>query len=140
MTKYYYQGQEVTLVPRQQFTTHWNVQVPDGKGGTTVVATQPGVDLFIREDNEPPPTEEEMEAELVAAEGEITSASINVNTASQTDLRKAFPGLGRVAAKEIPRNKPEGGYSSFEELVKLNKDKCPANVQWEGIKELVVFE
>lgn len=140
MTKYYYQGQEVLLVPGQQFSTHWNVTLADGKGGTQTISAQPGVDLFIREDGEAPPTEEEMQAELVAAEGETTSEPVNINLASMADIRKAFPSLGRIAAKQIPINRPEIGYQSFEELVDLNKGKCPQNVQWDSIKELVVFE
>lgn len=135
MTKYYYKGQEVQLVPGQQFSTHWNVTL-----GTQKISAQPGVDLFIREDGEAPPTTEEIEAELAAVEGKTTSEPVNINAATQTDIRKAFPSLGRIAAKQIPINRPEIGYQSFEELVNLNKGKCPNNVQWDSIKELVVFE
>jgi uncharacterized protein YjbI with pentapeptide repeats/DNA uptake protein ComE-like DNA-binding protein len=75
-------------------------------------------------------------------EGFLTSMygkPININKANSTKIVNKFPGITQTEAKAIVNNRPDGGYRSFEELVKLNKSECP-NASWDIIKYLVVFE
>lgn len=127
---YYYQGKEIVLVPNQQYTTHWNFYWEEG-GQKTIRSGQPGIDLHSSPISVTPEAEETTEIL-------DTSVSLKINDASFTDIRRSFPGIGRIAAKAIADNKPEGGYQDFEQLLELNKSKV-SNINWEEVKKRLVF-
>lgn len=125
---YYYQGKEIELVPNQQYTTHWNFYWQEG-GQKVIRSGQPGIDLH------PSPVAKNVETEEIVVDA---STPVKVNEVSFTDIRRAFPGIGRVAAKAIVDNRPEGGYQNFEQLLELNKSKV-ANINWEEVKKRLEF-
>lgn len=131
MTKYIYKGQEVTLVPGQQFTTHWNVyyQQPTEHGGSkqVIICCQPGHDLQLVDDSAP----------VVADKPDVANKEFNINSANFTMLRQHLPGIGRVAPKTILNNKPQGGYKDFEHFTEVNKK---LNLNWEELKPILLFE
>ncbi len=63
---------------------------------------------------------------------------ININKAGYKAIINKFIGIDQVAAKAIVKNRPDGGYQSFEELVNLNQRSCP-NAPWDIIEHLIVF-
>lgn len=132
MTKYIYKGQEVTLVPGQQFSTHWNVyyQQPQEHGGSKqiIICCQPGHDLQMVEDNAPV---------AVADKPDVANKEFNINAANFTMLRQHLPGIGRVAPKTILNNKPQGGYKDFEHFTEVNKK---LNLNWDELKPILLFE
>jgi DNA uptake protein ComE-like DNA-binding protein len=132
--KYIYKGQEVELVPGQQYTSHWNVYYnqPTENGGSRriIVTAIPGQTLQIVDDTKPAsPTTTELD--------DTIDNQLNINTSSFLVLRKHFPGIGRVAPKKIVENRPDGGYKDFEELKELNKE---LNINWDELKDKLVFE
>lgn len=84
----------------------------------------------------------ELDMKRAELEGFLTAMygkPININKANSTKILNKFPGITQVEAKAIVNNRPDGGYRSFEELVKLNKGECP-NASWDIIEYLVVIE
>lgn len=132
MTKYLYKGQEVTLIPGQQFTTHWNVYYlePMEHGGTrqVTVCCQPGHDLQLVEDNV---------VVAIADKPNVSNQEFNINLAGFTAIRQHLPGIGRVAPKTVINNRPSGGYKDFDEFCELNKK---LNLNWDELKPVLLFE
>jgi DNA uptake protein ComE-like DNA-binding protein len=83
-------------------------------------------------------TVEPEEGEAVSSEA---VATIKVNDASFTDIRRALPGIGRIAAKAIATNRPKpGGYKDFDHLLELNKAQLQGvNINWEEVKVKLEF-
>jgi hypothetical protein len=140
MAKYIYKGQEVQLVPGQQFSHGWYIYYnqPTEDGGNKkvqVLATppgEPGANLRIVDDD----------TVITSLEGgkkneEIPNPeSVNINQVSFTEMHKSLPGIGRAGAKKILANKPSSGYQDIEELKELNSDLA---INWDELKEVLVF-
>ena len=131
---YYYQGKPVKLVPNQQFSTHWNFYLMEG-GVRKIKSGRPGIDLVSSESVAVMVKPDEK----TETTSEVVSTSININSATFTELHKGLPGLGRVAAKKIIGNRPEGGYKSLDHLIELNKASAE-NINWDAIGSSIVFE
>lgn len=131
--KYLWKGYEIELIPGQMFDSHWNVYwnqpTEDGGSRRVLVTVRPGIDLT------------EVDADSIATPSiEITSKEserkIAINTATFLLVKETFPGIGRGAARAIIKNRPSSGYSSFEELMELNKE---VSINWEELKTVLVF-
>lgn len=133
--KYFYKGQEVTLVPGQQYSSHWNVyyNMPTENGGSKqiIVTAVVGENLEIVDDSQSSTKEKTTSLSLNLAE------ALNINLAGYAAIRKAFPGIGRVAPKAITQNRPDNGYENFNHFVELNKS---LNLNWEELKGKIIFE
>jgi hypothetical protein len=131
--KYYYQGLEVKLVPGQQFSSHWNIWVPSGDGKQKIISVHPNQ---VTSDNSTQVSSNVVSiaetADSKLAEHTLANA-FNINEASFLDIKRAFPGIGRVAAKQINDNKP---YEGLEDLKRKNSN---LNVNWE-IFSLLKYE
>jgi hypothetical protein len=54
-------------------------------------------------------------------------------------IAKSLPGLGRQSIRAIIENKPEGGYTSFEQLQEIVSSKIRQNIRWELVKDRLTF-
>ena len=141
MTKYIYKGQEVQLVPGQQFSHGWYIYYnqPTEDGGSRkiqLLATppgEPGANLQVVDDD----------AVITSLEGgkkdeEIPNPeSVNINQATFTELHKQLPGIGRVAAKKVLANKPLSGYQDIEQFKELNRE---LSINWDELAGILVFQ
>lgn len=138
---YFYKGQLVELIENQLFNTHWNfwMQV---EGRRVIRSGQPGIDLF--QEGEVPALPELKQAEILPLHSAQQSdqvkmqpgEKVNINSATFSLIRKAMPGLGRVGAKKLVDNRPEGGYQSFEQLKEINAD---LQTNWEVVQGSITF-
>lgn len=133
--KYYYKGQEISLVPGQQFSSHWNIYYnqPTENGGSrrVIVTVVPDKDLTMKAEGD---VEEVLETTTKTT---VTTTGLNINSTTFMQFREAFPGVGRVAAKAITQtNKPPEGYKDFDELKTIN---AALNINWEELKEAISF-
>lgn len=130
--KWYFQGKEVDLVPNQMYSTHCNFYWEE-EGRRIIKSGKPGVDLINSEQ------QKNVTSITKEASNSSTSSTVNINEASFSDIRRACPALGRVAAKAIADNRPKDeGYKDFEHLLEINKSKL-ANVNLEAFRSFMKF-
>lgn len=63
-----------------------------------------------------------------------TPSEIHINQLTRTEIDKHIPGIRRLQATRIHERKPEGGYTSWEQLIEINTD---LNVQWDAVRSEV---
>jgi len=91
--------------------------------GKTVMNVFPDVDLS--------PIHPKMVNRIATPQGKI-----QINKVSGDEFAGALPFIGKVTAKKIITNKPEGGYSGMGHIRLLNKD---AGIDWDKLEELIDF-
>lgn len=65
-----------------------------------------------------------------------STAKLQINKVSGDEFASALPAVGKITAKKIISNKPEGGYSGMGHIRLLNKD---ASVDWDKLEDLIDF-
>ena len=139
--KYIYKGQEVQLVPGQQFSHGWYIYYnqPTEDGGsrkTQILATppgEPGANLQVVDDDT---VITSLEGGKKDSEAIPNPESVNINQVSFTEMHKSLPGIGRAGAKKILANKPLKGYEDIEQLKELNSQ---LSINWDELKGVLVF-
>lgn len=129
--KYIYSGQEVELVPGQQFDSHWNVYVNRTDAQGKIVKQILSVDPQVLHSSG---SQEASQPQNDSSLSQLEEIKLSINEASFLDIKKKFPGIGRIAAKTISENKP---YQSFEDLKRKNSK---LNINWDLLKENISYE
>lgn len=120
--KYYYKGQEVELVPNQQFSDMVGVKrpVPGFPGNSEVIHVDP----------------KELTSTQPTAAVEAEPDKLDINTASLNRAVAKLPGLSRKDIRTILSRRPDKGYRDMEHLASV----CEGlRIEWDAIADRLSF-
>jgi DNA uptake protein ComE-like DNA-binding protein len=66
----------------------------------------------------------------------LTDEKLNINEATQAEIAE-LKGIGKLSARTIIKNKPEGGYQDIEQLKSLNT--ILERINWDLIEPTITF-